>query len=316
MTENPLSGSAGLVTQTFQDACEAELQALKPGNVHQYGAGHGMEVEHFKRAAIAAAPHIGAAGARTGQRIKRATFASVAAAGCNANLGIVLLCAPLAVAFENLAQRDQPDFDQSDVGPAHNSPTASPDAARQLRGALSDVLAELDVEDACDAFEAIAQASPGGLGSADRQDVADAPTVTLRAAMQFAAERDRIARSYVTDFEDIFEFGLPQLYTARGGSNDALLAVTSLHMRFMAKFPDSHIVRKFGAKTAIQVQERAEELRTHYDPCVGVHGFQALTDFDAELKGKGLNPGTTADYVVATLFASALIENWAHKVRR
>jgi triphosphoribosyl-dephospho-CoA synthase len=32
-----------------------------------------------------------------------------------------------------------------------------------------------------------------------------------------------------------------------------------------------------------------------------------LVEFDAELKARGLNPGTTADFVVATLFAEGLM---------
>jgi triphosphoribosyl-dephospho-CoA synthase len=37
----------------------------------------------------------------------------------------------------------------------------------------------------------------------------------------------------------------------------------------------------------------------------------ALVEFDAKLKQHGLNPGTTADFVVTTLFTDALIERKA-----
>ena len=42
-------------------------------------------------------------------------------------------------------------------------------------------------------------ANPGGLGSAEEQDVAAEPTVTLLEAMRLAADRDGIAREYATD---------------------------------------------------------------------------------------------------------------------
>ena len=80
------------IKAAFLAACRAELDALKPGNVHRHSAGHGMEVAHFERAAEAAAGPIADPTLSVGQRILRATEMSVAATGLNANLGIVLLC--------------------------------------------------------------------------------------------------------------------------------------------------------------------------------------------------------------------------------
>ncbi len=87
--------------RSFLAACRAELDALKPGNVHVHAGGHGMEVAHFEASAAAAAPFRSAIAAmKVGTRILRAVEASFAAAGCNTNLGILLLCAPLAAAAE------------------------------------------------------------------------------------------------------------------------------------------------------------------------------------------------------------------------
>ena len=91
-------------------------------------------------------------------------------APANTNLGIVLLLAPLARAALQVA------------------PGAS------LRDSLRHVLAGLSVADAEAAYEAIRLASPGGLGEAPEQDVARSPTVSLRKAMQLAADRDAIAQ--------------------------------------------------------------------------------------------------------------------------
>lgn len=52
----PLSPAA--ISDAFLSACRAELEALKPGNVHIHAAGHDMDVEHFEQAARAAAPFI------------------------------------------------------------------------------------------------------------------------------------------------------------------------------------------------------------------------------------------------------------------
>ena len=86
------------IEAAFLAACEGELSALKPGNVHIFDAGHGMEVKHFRAAAKAAAPFIADPNLTVGQRILKATEASFAVTGLNTNLGIILLCAPLAYA--------------------------------------------------------------------------------------------------------------------------------------------------------------------------------------------------------------------------
>ncbi|MCH9765047.1 MAG: triphosphoribosyl-dephospho-CoA synthase, partial [Alphaproteobacteria bacterium] len=86
------------IHDAFIRACNEELQALKPGNVHVFAPGHDMDVAQFEMSATAAAPYIADPELSVGARIKGAVKASMKAAGCNTNLGIVLLCAPLAAA--------------------------------------------------------------------------------------------------------------------------------------------------------------------------------------------------------------------------
>ena len=263
----------------FLAACRAELAALKPGNVHAHAGGHGMQMAQFEAAAAAAAPLIAASGLKVGERIGRAVEASFVAAGCNTNLGILLLCAPLAAAAEQ----------------------TSPSGLRQR---LRDVLNDLDEGDAAAVFAAIRRASPGGLGSAPEQDVAAAPTAGLLEAMGLAADRDRIARAYVTDYAEIFDFGLPVLANARAQTSDPELAVTTLHMAYLTYFPDSHIARKHGTTVAEEVRAEARQRAPLWQPIAQCNTLPQLLEFDADLKRRGLNPGTTADLVVATLFAS------------
>ena len=66
--------------------------------------GHSMHAGLFIASAHAAAPALFAPGARAGDRIEAAVAASWAAAGCNTNLGIVLLCAPVAMAHDRLRE--------------------------------------------------------------------------------------------------------------------------------------------------------------------------------------------------------------------
>jgi triphosphoribosyl-dephospho-CoA synthase len=273
-----------VISAAFIAACRAELDALKPGNVHRHSSGHGMEVAHFERAAIAAAGPIADPSLSVGQRILRATEASVAATGLNTNLGIVLLTAPLAKAAAETT---------IDVG---------------LRRRLGIILSELDERDAEDAFAAIRLANPAGLGDVEEGDVRAAPEhLTLIAAMHLAAARDRIANAYVTAYSDVFDYALPVLHEARAVTGDDNLAITTLHMALLAEFLDSHIVRKHGEKAAEVVRHEARTLQPHWASAATAKWLLKLTEFDKKLKDRGLNPGTTADFVVSTLFADCLM---------
>jgi triphosphoribosyl-dephospho-CoA synthase len=271
------------IEAAFRAACLAELDALKAGNVHRHSGGHGMEVAHFEAAVAAAAPEIARAGVRVGARIEAAVRASFAATGLNTNLGIVLLCAPLAMAAEAGGEL----------------------RAGELRAALAEVLDGLDVEDARAAYRAIALANPGGLGRADEHDVQEEPRIGLRDAMALAAARDRIARQYASGFADVWGIGLARLTELSGAEPEA--QAEAVHLAFMSAFPDSHIARKFGEEVAEAVRAEAEAVaRTVVWSAPAAVRHPPLAAFDAALKARGLNPGTSADLTVATLFAGRL----------
>lgn len=269
------------IAQAFIAACRDELDAPKPGNVHVFADGHRMTAEDFLRSAEAAAAPLAQAGAPVGQRILGAVEATFAAVAANTNLGIVLLCAPLAKAAE----------------------TPSPD----LRGSLARALRALDINDAALAFRAIVRASPAGLGHADKHDVFTTPTVTLREAMAEAAHRDRIALQYTNDFADVFERGEPLLSTHLARSSDRRLATLAVYLGFLAAFPDSHILRKHGAATAKRIRREAVVLQAQMQAAQSLDdALPNLLAWDTELKQSGINPGTSADLTVATLFAHRL----------
>ncbi len=273
---------ARAISDAFLAACLAELKALKPGNVHVHAPGHDMEVKHFEDAAAVATRHIAQRGASVGRRVRGAVEASFAATGRNTNLGIILLCAPLAYAAGEVVRGDT------------------------LAQRLSAVLSSLDRIDAADVFAAIARANPGGLGDSQRGDVRMETEMTLLEAMSLASNRDRIALAFVTDFADIFEFALPLLKQVKRIAETPELAVTTLHMNLLARFPDTHIARKFGPETAEIVRIEARN-RLALSPAVMTKAaLSELEIFDIALKARGLNPGTTADFVVATLFTEAI----------
>ncbi len=270
-----------LIAEAFRWACFAELDAPKPGNVHVFADGHRMTAADFVASADAAAPHLSASGARVGARILGAVEATFEAVGSNTNLGIILLCAPLAAAAEN---------DISD-----------------LRASLIEVLQRLDTRDAELTHRAIVLAAPAGLGRSERHDVFEPPTVSLLDAMSEASDRDRVARQYATSFSDIFEVGLPRLEAAVRRSADLRWAILATYLEFLSAFPDTHIVRKYGPRAADKVCGVAaafqRALHTTKHPETLLPG---LLTWDAALKADGINPGTSADLTVATLFANRL----------
>jgi triphosphoribosyl-dephospho-CoA synthase len=285
-----MSGSEDPVAAAYIEACLAELDAPKPGNVHRFAPGHRMEVEDFVRSAEASAAPIAARDARVGLRVRAAVDATLSAVRQNTNLGIILLCAPLAAAAE------------------------APDAA--LRPALARVLDGLDRADAQDVFAAITAANPGGLGRAPRHDVNAPAAATLREAMAEAADRDRIARQYVTAYDDVFSLGLPALATARRRHSDSRWSTLAVYLAFLAAMPDTHIVRKFDLGAAEAVRREAIEWRDAFTAACDPGAIaDSLLGWDAALKSRGINPGTSADLTVATLFASSLAAIQGEKYR-
>ena len=123
-------------------------------------------------------------GFAVGARILRAIEATRRVVSCNTNLGIVLLGAPLAHA------------------------AVTPSSVADLRLRLQSALAALTIGDAEQAYRAIRLAAPGGLGRAERHDVAAEPQVTLLDAMREAAGRDRVAGQYASGYEDVFDVGM------------------------------------------------------------------------------------------------------------
>ncbi len=78
--------------------------------------------------------------------------------------------------------------------------------------------------------------------------------------MAEAAERDRIARQYVTAYDDVFSLGLPALETARQRHSDARWSTLAVYLTFLAAMPDTHIVRKFDLGVAEAVRREAVRL--------------------------------------------------------
>ncbi|MGF6779941.1 triphosphoribosyl-dephospho-CoA synthase [Paraburkholderia sp. GAS334] len=276
----------------FLRACRLDVETAKPGNVSVESAGHGMTSAQFIASADAAANALFRRSAAIGQRILDAVTLTRESVGCNTNLGIVLLVAPLAAALDTL--RDPPD-------------------AATWRAATESALSRLDIEDARTAYRAIALANPGGLGDAPEQTVHAEPTVDLRAAMKLAAARDSIARQYAEGFYDVFDTYITTLGEWSRETPPAIITL-DVFLTYLSRWPDSHIVRKHGETVAQSVTREAQRQHALWraslaDPESGIDGTpgSGIARWDAELKARGINPGTSADLTVATLFVGGVL---------
>jgi triphosphoribosyl-dephospho-CoA synthase len=267
------------IAAAYRAACALELDAQKPGNVHRESAGHGMTVEDFLRSAQVSAGPLTRPGLGLGERIFRAVSATRRAVGCNTNLGILLLSAPLI---------------QAALAPSA--------AGGDLRHRLEAVLKVADRQDTDWLFRAIRLAAPGGLGASVEHDVSGVAQGTPLEVMRPAAHRDLIARQYTEGFSDLFERAVPLLAMLNDRWQDPAWAAAGLYLDFLGRYPDSHVARKLGLEQAVAVSRQAAPLAAALTGAARPESYAAaLRGLDRELKGAGINPGTSADLTVACL---------------
>lgn len=266
------------VEEWVKQACVAEVSAVKPGNVSPAHSFDDVAYQQFLESAAVIAPIL--AVTRTtgvGKTICEAVTATRAVVQQNTNLGIVLLLTPLAAVPEGVC----------------------------LSVGIEDVLSELTVEDAEFTYEAIRVARPGGIGSADEEDVTEIPCRDLRSCMSLAVDRDMVAAQYANGFSEVLNVCLPLLLdTDLHAVQDAdRIGWVATHM--LARYGDSLIRRKCGDETDMTVRAMAEAVLAAGWP-IRTRGEAAYHRLDRFLRADGnrRNPGTTADLVAATLFVA------------
>jgi triphosphoribosyl-dephospho-CoA synthase len=274
------------VAAAGQLACLLEVSAPKPGNVSPERHFHDTRYEDFLASAVAIGPALAQAGRQPlGATIRQAVEDTLRWTRSNTNLGIVLLLAPLAKAAQT--------------------------GSGSLRDRVARVLEGTTVQDAAEVYSAIRQARPGGLGQSPSEDVARAPSVTLREAMALAAERDAIAREYLSTFRLTFETGVPALLSCRQEGLQWSDAVVEAYLALLETAPDTHIARKLGPAEADAVSRKAGQARS-LGATRSAAGREALVQLDRELRDdrNRRNPGTTADLTCASLFVVILEGGW------
>jgi len=300
----------------------AELDAPKPGNVHKFKSGHDMDWQQFEASAKAIAPILVRMDIPFGQRVLQAVQATQAVAGCNTNLGIILLAAPLAAAALAYGRCPNPQGHDA-LDPISSikskgvlgSPRSglwgeSPRSGPSLRKRVVSVLNTFTADDAQAVFQAIALASPGGLGERTDHDVRQPAAISLIKAMTIAAPDDTIARQYVSGFADIFGLGVRRARWAKRRWPDCTWApALGIYLGFLSKIPDSHIARKYGIEVSREILRVGRHLNNaleHTDNIASL--LPDLLSADEDLKTQKINPGTSADMTVGSLLAVSLMD--------
>ena len=273
------------VKMAFEYACKLDVFSIKPGNVFLNHPAYGMSHKDFLQSSMACSDIMCEQNMDIGLKILESVKASMDVVGCNTNLGIILLCVPIV---ETVYMDKEHKFDQNN---------------------LKIVIDNINYKQTKSIYKAINLANAGGMSSKEEFDLKSnkSENFTLLEAMNFAKTYDYIASEYTNYFYNIINnISLNWRNYFKLMNNDEC-ATTATFLKQIASNPDSLIARKHDLSTAEQVSERFKEIADEYcalkDPNILNNKLLLL---DSELKIQGLNPGTTADVVVASIFLNRL----------
>jgi triphosphoribosyl-dephospho-CoA synthase len=258
----------------------------KPGNVDRDHDFDDTKYEHFLASAISAGPifeRVAIAQKGIGSFIRDSVEESIRwQSGGNTHFGAFLLLVPLVMAAGN-----------GDVK------------------SVTKVVQDTSVEDAVELYKAfrfidvrfrfidVRVSSIKELSIDDPNSVNELRRrgLTLYDIMKISAKYDAIAHEWINDFKGTFR-GASILEEKLGemSMNDAVIFT---YLTLLSERPDTLVQSKFGVDKAIQVSEKASQLIENWD--LGVIG-----DFDEELIRERVNPGSTADMVIGSLFITLL----------
>ena len=301
----------GSLKRNFLIACKLDVQTLKPGNVSFNSSGYGMTGQDFINSSKACAPLMVQPGLKLGEKIYLATKESIKAVGCNTNLGIILLCAPVLHVMQKLADEelrrlvDPLDF---------------------LQAELMKTIYEIDLDQSKLIYDAIVHANPGGLDE-DREMDVRFTNVKIIDAMRQAKDKDFIAKQYFSGFSEILSQPVLQENFRRQWINGEKLInlcarqslASLIYFYWLTNNRDSHIQRKFGLRVAEFVKKKAIKVfqdQINFENVLNkvnngkmvLPNRSRIRQFDEFLKVRGLNPGTSADITVCSLLIFGLLE--------
>ncbi|MCZ7395667.1 MAG: triphosphoribosyl-dephospho-CoA synthase [Candidatus Methanoperedens sp.] len=275
------------IARCAQLAMLLEVSATpKPGNIDRDHNYTDTRFEHFLASAVGVYPVLEKAarsGSGTGSLIREAVLESSKwQKGGNTHFGAFLLLIPLVMA----------------AGRCENT--------KCLKAQVQKVVRETTQEDAIELYRAFSEAKVK-VKPVDDLDLGDANSLgkikqqrlTLFNLMEISSSYDMIALEWVNGFQKTFECAASIRDKIKKYSiNDAVVLT---FMELLSSNKDTFIQTKFDSKKAEEVSLRAKEIMQKGD-IDKIRG--KIHSFDEELLREGINPGSTADIIIAGLFVS------------
>ena len=254
----------------------------KPGNVDRTHDFEDVTYEHFLASAVGTFPVFKKAASarhRIGGLILDAVQASTTWQNAgNCHFGAILLLIPLCAA-------------------ARKSGTIS-----QLKTNLVRVVKQTSSTDAIRFYESFRSVHVR-VGERHYLDVNDASSLqaiqqqnlTLWDVMQISSPNDTIAKEWTEGFPRTFYGAELMTHYVESGFS-VKNSIVHLFLQLLSEFPDTLIAKKFSTDVALEISAKAAYALKKDD----------TDEFDKELIARHINPGTTADLVIGSLFVVLL----------
>ena len=257
-----------LLKNSYLFACQKDIEIIKPGNVNINSPHKDTSAKDYMLSSVNSSHQLFVKDISLGDRVLNSIMETKKETKVNTNLGIVLLCAPIIHALINYNQTG-------------------------LKDAIILTIDESSEDDTVKICEAI---------KSGKFDTKSLPRMKLRDIMNYSSSYDRISYQYSHNFVDILDFIVPRISFHIGNKHSLDISLSLTYMEILSRIPDSHISRKFGDKIAKKTSNNASDLLKILDRENSPDYIaNELNNLDYEYKKKGINPGTTADLLVASL---------------
>ncbi|WP_135604512.1 triphosphoribosyl-dephospho-CoA synthase [Methanococcoides sp. NM1] len=310
-TSNGLSCSgqsaASYIARCAQLAMILEVSASpKPGNIDRHHDYDDTRYEHFLASAVSIYPVIedaarGCTG--IGESLKNAVCQSNSwQAGGNTHFGAFLLLIPLSMAAGELLEKDG-TFDVD-----------------QLISRAQKIVRSTDTDDALDFYKCFSSAGVR-VNDVDEFDLQDEGSlgslkdkgVTLYDLMVISQGYDQIANEWVNGFKTCADcaYTITRLMTAHNGEDsipDINQVIVYTFLKLLSENPDTFIRTKTNIETAENVSMQAKYIISkieNNDYKMSLF-WNDIESFDTELLDRKINPGSTADMIIAGIFITLL----------
>jgi triphosphoribosyl-dephospho-CoA synthase len=119
--------------------------------------------------------------------------------------------------------------------------------------------------------------------------------LTLLDVMEISSSNDTIAKEWIEGFPRTF-YGAELFRRFEESGHGLNKSIVCLFLSLLSEAPDTLVAKKFGIGIALEVSAKATQALKNGN----------IEDFDKELIARRINPGTTADLVIGSLFVTLL----------